>query len=190
MSKKSLSGGQRSRAKGGGFVPALCNVIGTLILLAVIAASLAITVPRFMGYGIYNIVSGSMEPEIPVGSVIYVEEVKPEDIKEKEIIAFQSGESIIAHRVMENKMVEGEFITKGDANAEEDMQPVAYGQLVGRVARHYPMLGVMMEIYTSKVGKAYVICFAACGAMFNVLAGRIRARKRQRAMQKARENSE
>ena len=190
MSKKSLSGGQRSRAKGGGFVPALCNVIGTLILLAVIAASLAITVPRFMGYGIYNIVSGSMEPEIPVGSVIYVEEVKPEDIKEKEIIAFQSGESIIAHRVMENKMVEGEFITKGDANAEEDMQPVAYGQLVGRVARHYPMVGVMMEIYTSQVGQAYVICFAACGAMFNVLAGRIRARKRQRAMQKARENSE
>ena len=172
MSKKPLSDGQRSRAKGGGFVPALCNVIGTLILLAVIAASLAITVPRFMGYGIYNIVSGSMEPEIPVGSVIYVEEVKPEDVQAKEIIAFQSDESVIAHRVVENKMVEGEFTTKGDANAEEDMQPVA---------RHYPMLGVMMEIYTSKVGKAYVICFAACGAMFNVLAGRIRARRRSKA---------
>lgn len=171
--------------KGGGFVPALCNVIGTLILLAVIAASLAITVPRFMGYGIYNIVSGSMEPEIPVGSVIYVEEVRPEEIQKREIIAFQSGESVIAHRVMENKVVEGEFTTKGDANAENDMQPVAYDQLIGRVARHYPMLGVMMEVYTSKVGKVYVICFAACGAMFNVLARRIRARRRLKAMQRS-----
>lgn len=153
-------------------------------MLAVIAASLAITVPRFMGYGMYNIVSGSMEPEIPVGSVIYVEEVRPEDVQEKEIIAFQSEDSIIAHRVVKNKIVEGEFTTKGDANAENDMRPVAYTQLVGRVARHYPMLGVMMEIYTSKVGKAYVICFAACGAMFNILAGRIRARRKQKAAAK------
>lgn len=178
MDDRPLQPGQRSDRKGGGLIPALCNIVGTLILLAVIAASLAVTLPRFMGYGIYNVVSGSMEPEIPVGSVIYVEEAKPETIQPKEVIAFQSGDSVIAHRVVENQVVEGEFTTKGDANAENDMQPVGYPALIGRVTAHYPLLGSIMELYTSKIGKAYIICFAACGAMFNILAGQIRARRK------------
>ncbi len=148
------------------------------MLLAVIAASLAISVPRFLGYGIYNIVSGSMEPEIPVGSVIYVESAEPESIQPKDIIAFRGGDSVIAHRVVENQVVEGKFITKGDANAEKDMQPVDYSQLVGRVAAHYPLLGGFMALYTSNIGKAYVICFAACGVMFHLLAGKIRGREK------------
>ena len=78
MSKGKLPPGQPSRKKGGGFIPALCNIAGTCMLLAVIAASLAVTVPRFMGYGVYEVVSGSMEPEIPVHSVIYVKEYSGE----------------------------------------------------------------------------------------------------------------
>lgn len=166
--------------KGGGLAPALCNIIGTVMLLAVIAASLGITAPRLMGYGIYDIVSGSMEPEVPIGSAIYVAEAAPEDIRAGDIIAFQSGESVIAHRVVENHVVEGTFTTKGDANAEEDMQDVPYQDLVGRVERHYPMLGALMAVYSSKVGKVYVVAFAACGAMFNILAGRIRVRRKSR----------
>ena len=63
---------------------------------------------------------------------------------------------------------------------EKDMEDVLYGQLSGRVARHYPLIGGVMTLYTSKIGKAYVICFAACGAMFNILAGRIRARRKEK----------
>ena len=180
MSKGKLPSGQPSRKKGGGIIPALCNIAGTCMLLAVIAASLAVTVPRFLGYDIYEVVSGSMEPEIPVHSVIYVEEAAPEEIAAGDIIAFQSGDSIITHRVVENHVVEGTFTTKGDANAQKDMEDVPYGQLSGRVARHYPLIGGVMTLYTSKIGKAYVICFAACGAMFNILAGRIRARRKEK----------
>ena len=103
-----------------------------------------------------------------------------EEIAAGDIIAFQSGDSIITHRVVENHVVEGTFTTKGDANAQKDMEDVLYGQLSGRVARHYPLIGGVMTLYTSKIGKAYVICFAACGAMFNILAGRIRARRKEK----------
>ncbi len=180
MSKEQLRSGQpsRKRKKGGGLLPAFCNTAGTLMLLAVIGASLAVTAPRFAGYGIYEVVSASMEPEIPVHSVIYVKETPPEEIAAGDIIAFESGESVITHRVVKNHVVEGSFTTKGDANAREDMQDVPYLSLIGKVVRHYPFLGGMMTLYTSKIGKAYVICFAACGAMFNILAGRIRARRR------------
>ena len=73
-------------------------------------------------------------------------------------------------------MGEGEFITKGDANAENDMNPVGYNELIGRVCLHYPVVGAFLEVCTSNVGKVYLICFAACGAMLNMLAGRLRNR--------------
>ena len=51
-----------SGRKGRKFFPALCSVFGTVILLGVIAAFFPLTVPRLMGYNIYEVVSGSMEP--------------------------------------------------------------------------------------------------------------------------------
>ena len=47
--------------KGGSAVPTLCRLLGALILLVVIAVCLPITFPRFMGYQIFNVISGSME---------------------------------------------------------------------------------------------------------------------------------
>lgn len=114
-----------------------------------------------------------------MGSVIYVEDARPEDISPGEVIAFSSGDSVIAHRVTANHTVEGTFTTKGDANAQEDMNDAPYEALKGRVARHYPVLGELMVLYASRTGKAYLICFAACGAMFNILASRMRERRRR-----------
>ncbi len=177
MRDKTLPSGQR-KAKGGKLVPALCNVVGTFILLSVIGTCLPVTIPQFMGYQVYNVVSGSMEPEISVGSVVYVKAAEPETIAENDIIAFQSEDSIITHRVVRNKSVEGAFTTKGDANEKEDRNDVPYKALVGKVEAHCPMLGGMLVLYTSNVGKIYAVCFAACGAMLNLLAGRLRERRR------------
>ncbi len=161
--------------RGGRLVPVLCNILGILILLSVIAFYLPVTVARIKGEEIYNVVSGSMEPEIAVGSVIYVEPVPPESVEEGEVVAFRSGGSVIAHRVVKNRIGEGELITKGDANEENDMNPVKYSELVGRVSWHCPVVGGLLEVCTSPVGKVYIICFAACGAMLNMLARRLRA---------------
>lgn len=177
MSERILS--SRSGKKGGKALPAFCNILGTLILVAVILSCLPVFVPRLMGYQIFNVVSGSMAPEIPVGSILYVDEVSPTDVKEGDVIAYQSGDSVITHRVVENDVVEGEFTTKGDANASEDLHAIPYNSLVGLVVRHYPYLGFLMSVYTSGMGKVYVIGFAACGAMLNLLAGKIRERRRE-----------
>lgn len=158
---------------------ALCNILGTLILVAVIAAGLATTVPRAMGYEVYHIVSGSMEPEIPVGSVIYVDSTVPEEMAEQDIIAFWREDAVVAHRVVENRVIDGELITKGDANQQEDIFPVAYGDVIGKVRAHFPYLGAMLVLFATTVGKIYVVCFAACGAMLNILGGRIRRRARE-----------
>ena len=166
-----------SGRKGRKFFPALCSVFGTVILLGVIAAFFPLTVPRLMGYNIYEVVSGSMEPEIPVGSVIYVKAAEPETVEAGDIIAFVQNGSVITHRVEENRYVEGEFITKGDANSEEDTVPVPYDSLVGKSVYHLPVLGTLMTMLAGDVGKLYALAFAACGVMFHMLAAILRSRR-------------
>ncbi len=60
--------------------------------------------PPVFGYHIYTVLSGSMEPAIPVGSLSYIQETAPEDMKEKDVIAYYGGSdrtAIITHRVVE-----------------------------------------------------------------------------------------
>ena len=177
MRKDEISSGKLSTGKRRSLLPGLCSIIGSVILVAIILAFFPLTVPRLMGYEIYEVVSGSMEPEIPVGSVIYVKSAKPEEIEKEDIIAFQRGDSVITHRVVENRFVEGEYITKGDANEGEDMTPIPYDSLIGRVTWHIPVLGTVMSLMAGTMGKFYAAILAACGVMFHMLAGSMRAAK-------------
>ena len=58
---------------------------------------------------------------------MYVRPEAPETVEETEVIAFYASAdsaAVITHRVTENRVTMGEFITKGDANRTEDMNPV------------------------------------------------------------------
>ena len=178
---------KRTSFKDSKVAPALCNILGTLLILAVFVLCLPITAPRIFGYEIYNVLSGSMEPAIPVGSVIYVEKVEPSQVEVDDVIAFHDGESVIAHRVVTNRTSLGEFVTKGDANDVEDFDPIPYDALIGRVALHLPLLGHAMSLYASNVGKVYLFLTLACGVMLNILADRMRRQRSREIRRKMRE---
>ena len=173
---------KRKKSKGAGKVlPALCNLLGTLILLAVIGVCAPLTVPMLMGYEVLNVVSGSMEPAVPVGSVVYAKAIPLEEVQEGQVIVYQDGESIVVTRVVTNHISLGEFETKGDADNVEDPSPIPYEAVIGRMEAHVPMFGAFVPIYASLVGKVYLLMAAACGVMFNVLASRMREARRQEA---------
>ena len=180
MSENRTSSSRRPIKKGGMLIPALCNVIGTLILIAVIATSVPLAVPSLLGYEIYNVTSGSMEPALPVGSVIYVEHVKPETIQSGDIIAYYVDAVVVTHRVVENRFVEGVFVTKGDANEMEDIGNTRYRDFIGVVKYHFPFLGNYLMIYSNPITKIYLMILAFCGVMFNILAGRMRRRAEEK----------
>ncbi|MBQ9662016.1 MAG: signal peptidase I [Oscillospiraceae bacterium] len=180
MADNRSSSSRRPIKKGGKFFPALCNVIGTLILLAVILTSIPLAIPRLLGYETYNVTSGSMEPALPVGSVIYVEAVEPDKVQVGDIIAYYVDSTVVTHRVVENRIIGGEYITKGDANEMEDFSSVQYRDLVGRVRYHVPLLGGYLMIFSSQVTKIYLLVLAFCGVMFNMLAGRMRRRQNEK----------
>ena len=157
----------------------LFRLAGSAILLIVIAVTASVVVPQIRGYEVYHIISGSMEPTIPVGSMVYIDgKVEEEDIKKDDIIAFNSGSEIVVHRVLDNLILEGQFRTKGDANPEEDLNEIPYEDYRGKVVRHFPYIGQIIMIFTTGVGKISVLCFAACGAMMNIIAGRLNDKRR------------
>lgn len=58
------------------------------MLVALVLVCLPLTVPRLFGYHIYTVISGSMEPAIPTGSLVYIQEMEPEDVEADDVIAF------------------------------------------------------------------------------------------------------
>lgn len=76
----------------------ICKFLSVLILIAVVAVCVPMTLPRLLGYEVYVVVSGSMEPAIPVGSALYVEIVPPEEVEVGDVIAFYDRGAVITHR--------------------------------------------------------------------------------------------
>ena len=135
---------------------AVCSSLGTVLLIMLVVACLPLTVPRVFGYQLYTVVSGSMEPAIPVGSLLYIQSAQPENMVPDDVIAFYGGRdstAVITHRVVENREFMGEFITKGDANEKEDMEPVSYDNFIGKVRLAIPAAGKAAQVFSDTPGK-------------------------------------
>ena len=152
----------------------VCRILVTVILLAVLAVCLPLSVPKLLGYQVYDVVSGSMDPAIPVHSIVFVQEAEPEDIQPGEVVAYQSGDSVVIHRLVENHVVEGEIVTKGDANAEPDPLRVDYASVLGTVTAHIPFIGIYAGALNTLPGKLYAFGFIVAAAMLYLLARELR----------------
>ena len=111
-----------------------------LVVVEIIGAKMQGDVPRFFGYSVMHIVSGSMGEEIPTGTYILIKQVDAEDVKINDVICFYSDDQAIrgypnTHRVVKEP-IQGEngleFVTKGDANPDEDDVTAKADRLIGR----------------------------------------------------------
>ena len=100
--------------------------------------------PNYFGYTLFEVASGSMEPTLYTNDVILVHITK-KDLKEKDIIAFNSENAIITHRII---FIDGDTITvKGDNNNTIDM-PINKSQVIGKVVKAFPKLGIWKKVIT------------------------------------------
>lgn len=150
-----------------------CSILGTVLLIAVILACVPLMFPRLAGYQVYNVISGSMEPAIPIGSLVLVKPEEAASIQEDDVIAFYSKRdtgAIITHRVVENQIAAGRLVTKGDANEEEDINPVEYDQLLGKVTLSVPWLGMVLQGAASPAGKVAAVCLVIIAVLLHGIA--------------------
>ncbi len=157
----------------------ICSAIGIVLLIVLIIACLPLTLPKAFGYQMYTVISGSMEPVLPVGSLVYVKYQEPESIEKKDIIAFygsNDSSSIITHRVVYNKKLSGEFVTKGDANKEKDMNPILYNQYMGKVILMIPVIGGVAQTLTTGNGKLVLFSFIGLILLLEIVGNIIQKR--------------
>ena len=103
------------------------------------------------------VVSGSMEPEISINDLAVI--VKQKEYVLNDVITYVSqGGSLITHRIV-NSTEEG-FVTKGDFNNAEDIDPVAPEQVVGKVVWVIPGVGAVQEFITTPLG---MLCITLLG---------------------------
>lgn len=94
------------------------------------------------GYSMFRVATGSMEPELPIGTLLVTKETPVEAIEKGEIVTFRSKQAgmlgvIITHRVVAVHEDENGVIfleTKGDANPYADGHFVDKTNLIGRLA--------------------------------------------------------
>lgn len=127
----------------------ITNIVAAVIL---ILAVLLVGV-RLFGYTPFVVLSGSMEPAYPTGSLIYVKKAAPEAVQPGDPITFKMSSGAVAtHRVVEIDPAGKTFTTKGDANNAADASPVPYGSLIGKPVFCVPHLGFVSGVLTQPPG--------------------------------------
>jgi len=136
------------------------NLGTAVVVVLIVAAALTFLAPRF-GWRVDAVFSGSMEPEIKVGSVVVTRPVEAETIKVGDIITFDSpsGEIPTTHRVVfVEESSELCLRTKGDANEENDPFTVPARDVVGKVCCHVPYFGYLSQFVKTPLGFILLLC--------------------------------
>jgi signal peptidase I len=88
----------------------------------------------------FDVLTGSMEPKIHTGSMVFSKTVLSYQIGD--VITFKRGDITVTHRIVGIK--NNQFVTKGDANKAQDPQLVSKFNVIGRVFITIPNVGKLI----------------------------------------------
>lgn len=130
-------------------------IIGTNAYLANAKTLTGNQMPMPFGYGAAVVLSGSMEPVLSKGDLIIVQD--KESYKVGDVVVFQSGKSLIVHRII--KIDDKKVITQGDANNVAD--PEFDTQFIkGKEVVRIPYIGVLVDIIKTPTGTIVILILA------------------------------
>jgi signal peptidase len=137
------------------------TILGLLVALGIFVVFSFVPFPG--NYKLFTVQSGSMEPNIHTGSLIFV---KPEkDYSTGDIVTRKTTDPkvTITHRISSKEEKNGKtiFHTKGDANNGEDMENVAEGDIIGKEIFKIPYLGYPVGYAKTSQGLILLIVIPA-----------------------------
>lgn len=150
-------------------------LIGIVLCLAILLAGL-----RLFGYDIYTVLSGSMEPDIKTGSLVYVKDVPTALLEEGDTITFmKTKDTVVTHRIKtieENKNItwfhtyginnydrdeNGDPILDENNNIvyEYDATPVHEDNVIGKAEFSVPYVGYLANFISKAPGIYVAVAF-------------------------------
>ena len=141
--------------------------------------------PRFFGVQEFNIITGSMTPTYPVGTLVFVQPKAADTIRPGEVVSYVANENldIITHRCTGQNYDDKTLTTRGDANNAEDA-PVLYENVVGVVSYSIPYVGGVVDYLTNdQIGRVVLV-----GILMTILALTIMAEQMSSYLTKKKAN--
>jgi signal peptidase len=115
----------------------------------------------FLGNGFkeLTVLSGSMEPTIKTGSVIFIKAQADYKIGDVITFALSDVKTPVTHRIKEMQVNSGVpyYVTKGDANNGPDQNLVPRDKVIGRVLFSVPFVGYAVEFIKKPIGFLIII---------------------------------
>lgn len=157
-----------------------------VILVATSAIAVGVLVPRIGGATPYTILTSSMEPSYPPGTLMVVRPTPADEIGVGTVVTYQleSGRSdVVTHRVVSvayGADGQPEFTTQGDANDGVDAAPVQPVQLKGTLWYAVPKLGFLSTAigHDQRDSAVYVVAGGLGLYAAWMFAGAVRDRRR------------
>ena len=139
---------------------------GALLLLVVALAVILIVVPKVAGGIPLTVLTSSMEPRLPPGTLIVVRPVNPDDLRIGDVVTYQiqSGKpGVITHRIIaiaSSSDGSRSFTFQGDNNGAPDSEQIIEAQIQGRRWYSVPFVG-FVNGEVNGPNKAWIIPVAA-----------------------------
>ena len=132
----------------------ICSVLSMVVFLGLLVIAGFLFVPKMLGYDEYAVLSGSMEPGIPV----YDKNFTGSEARDGVVVTYQlPAGTLVTHRIISVDKEEQTVVTQGDANNIADTAPVAWQQIVGVYAFHIPYLGYISIYAKTPLGVLIVL---------------------------------
>jgi len=165
----------------------LLRSITTIMVCIAILFAFFISAIRVFGVDVFGVLTGSMEPTYPTGSLIYVKPVDTSTLRVNDVITFSLSPNVIAtHRIVEivpdeNNPSVVRYRTKGDANNSVDASLVSAGNIIGKVVFSVPTLGYIASYIQSPPGIYVAIAISILMIVFVFITDTVTADKKNDA---------
>ena len=142
------------------------GLVGIALLGVLVGFSLFTHVATLSGHQLFIVGGGSMEPSIPLGSLVIATQTDASTVAVGDVVTIRADNGVvITHRV--NRVVdlpEGRFFElKGDANLGPDAVLVPSRAIVGAADQYVPFAGYAQEYLSTVTG--LVAALSTLGAL-------------------------
>jgi signal peptidase len=155
----------RRRAVRGVFGAIRLGASAALLVVVLGIAVVTVVLPRITGWTPLTVLTGSMAPTLPPGTLVVVQPVDPAALAVGDVVTYQlrSGEpTLVTHRIVSISQAAGAitYVLQGDNNPDPDIDAVVPEQVQGRVAYAVPLLGYVNSAL-SGAGRGWLVLATA-----------------------------
>ncbi|MFW6110166.1 MAG: signal peptidase I [Patescibacteria group bacterium] len=155
-------------------IPTILEGIVLVVLLSAASLLVLSKADTPLNLRAFSVESGSMEPEIRKGSIVFVR--AQDNYSEGDVVTYQARgnpNNTFTHRIVEVKRDEDinktSYQTKGDANEDPDPGVVDSGRVLGKVFFTLPFFGYLVTFAKTQLGFILLVVIPGTIIVFSEL---------------------